>query len=116
MRSLATMVAAALLAVGTLWAQSDGTPTFGQQKSFGLDTIDLVSLTPELTIPIYSKPGPLPLIAQIEITSSCQVIPYGKAVHRRVRGGRSSSKDRPGELDRPSAEPQQICSMSPCPA
>jgi RHS repeat-associated protein len=76
MRSLATMVATALLAVGTLWAQNDGTPTFGQQKSFGLDTIDLVSLTPELTIPIYSKPGPLPLTAQIELTPSCQVIPY----------------------------------------
>jgi len=76
MNSLVRLTAIVILLVGILWGQNDGTPTFGLQKSFGIDTVDLVTLTPELTIPIYSQPGMLPSTPQLELSESCQIIPY----------------------------------------
>lgn len=76
MNTLAKLIVACLIVTGTLSAQNDGTPTFGLQKSFGIDTIDLVTLTPEVKLPVYSKPGTQAFTPQIQLAPSCQVVPY----------------------------------------
>jgi RHS repeat-associated protein len=74
-------LARGVLAVGALTGvlsqgQNAGTPSFGAQKSFGIDTIDLVSLTPEIKVPIYSKPGPLGIHPTFQIQPQCELVPY----------------------------------------
>jgi RHS repeat-associated protein len=65
-----------MLVAKSSYAQNDGTPSFGAQKSFGIDTIDLVSLTPEIRVPLYSKPGPLGIHPSFQIQPQCKLVPY----------------------------------------
>ena len=75
---LASVVLAAGMLIGGLsQAQNAGTPSFGAQKSFGIDTIDLVSLTPEIKLPIYFKPGPLGIHPTFQIQPQCKLIAAG---------------------------------------
>jgi len=80
-------VLTAILTAGTVLgvsAQDNNTPTFGLQKSFGLDSINLVTLTPELTLPLYSKPGPLRFTPHVLLQTPCNLSPFYDGSHYRT--------------------------------
>ena len=67
------IVIVTLLLPKSLVAQQSGIPTFGSGETHDIDTIDLMTLTPVLNIPLFSKPGLLPFDFQMSLSSSCSI-------------------------------------------
>ena len=54
-------------------AQQTGTGSFSASDNHEVDSIDLSTLTPTITIPVLSKKGAIPFSYNLELTSYCFV-------------------------------------------
>jgi hypothetical protein len=71
MRTLTLLFCTLLLLCGLSFGQQTGTATFGAADSFTVDSVDLATLTPSVSVPILHKNGAIPVDVTAFISTPC---------------------------------------------